>query len=257
MEFSELTFTTLAFWDDFCAKHIINPKERPAFIMRRNLWIRNGLENGLSGIVMRDESSICGFALDMPISIAPVPLMGTNLCIIICNWISPIFANPKHKHELFEHEIEHIRARGFGGVALVNLNIHDDVIWESLGFEIINSISFFGSKVNVFFLNFGMARPPVLIEAAKLARSATMPFAIDLFYQSFCPIGAMALARILHQSGELYGSTEFRIHDTATRDEVLTYGTIGGIFVDGIDVSKRVLSGVPLSEIIEIYTVFG
>ncbi len=257
MEFSELTLTSLSFWDDFCAKQIISPKERPAFIMRRNLWIRNSLEIGLSGTIMRDQSAICGFALDMPLNVAPVPLIGNNIGVVICNWISPIFANPKHKHELFEQELAHLRAKSFGGIALINLNTLDDAIWESLGFEIINSTSYFGSKVNIFFHDFGTARPPALIDPRALTRSTSMPFVVDLFYQAFCPIGAMALARILHQSGELYGSTEFRIHDTSSRDEILSSGIIGGVFIDGIDVSAKVLSGTPISEIIELHTVFG
>ncbi len=251
MEFRELTSSLLTFWGAGCAEHILDPGEYATFIRRRNHWINSNLPRGLSGIVGIDWGRIVSFAFELPIEITPLPVMGSDIAVVVCHWISPPMATYNHKNNLWERIIELVKLRGFGGIALLCTTDTEMPFFESLGFQKIAESDSFGISSLLLFLNLKHSKLPILKKPAFLPPPQKRKFVVDVFYPEYCPLGTILLNRVLRQISTLASQIEVRVHDTAQRDVVLRLGRIMGCYLNGENITSEIISGKSIVDIIE------
>ncbi len=251
MEFRELTASVLAFWGAGCAEHILSGAEKQAFVRRRNQWIVAHLGKGLSGVVMLDWGRIVGFTLELPVEYAPVPAMGKGIVAVFCSWTAPAVTNPAHRKLLWEHALERFPRRGYKAVLAAAPFDVDVPLLEALGFRKIGEGAHPRARTSFMFKEFVACQPPVLKRGAPIPPPKHRKFALDLFYQPFCPLGTVILNEVLNQVGGLAQRVELRIHDAADKRVVMEFGITLGCFLNGRDVTLSVVAGEPLADILD------
>ena len=250
MEFRELTSSLLNFWGLGCAEHILDSRDYMTFIRRRNHWVNRNLSRGLSGIIVFDWSRIIAFSLEIPIDIAPLPILGNNIVVVLCHWVAPPIANPNRKRMLIENVVDRMKSRGFSGMSLVCPHKLELPLFESMGFLTVSQIDCICPNSFLLFLNLNGGEPPVVKQPPPIPPPKKRTFALDVFYPEFCPIGTVLLNRILRQIASVSSLVELRVHDTSTRRVVLELGRTLGCYLNGENISSKILLGVPLKQII-------
>ena len=249
MEFREFTSSILTFWGAGCAEHILKPLEYTTFIRRRNYCLNAYFQKGLSGIVGIDWGRIVSFSFEMPIEVSPLPILGKNISVVICHWISPPLATNNYKTMLWERTIELIKLRGFGGISLLSPLDAELHFFESFGFSKIAETDAIGITSSLLFLNLTDVSPPAVKQPSPLPPPSKRKYAIDIFYPEYCPIGTLVLNNVLRNIGEVAKKIEVRVHDTIQRDVVLKYGRAFGCYLNGKNITPQIISGKSLSEI--------
>lgn len=250
MQFRELTSMLLASLGLGCTRYLLDSLERTIFIRRRNQWVDSNLPLGLTGLIAADLGETASYTLEMPIELAPMPLIGKNICVIVCYWISPHMATANQKKLIWERVIERVAHRGFSGIALVCPAKIEMLVFQSMGFSIVCDTECMGTASSMVFLDFKNGTAPAMKKPATLALSKRESNVLDIFYPPFCPIGTLLFSRVRNQ---LIGNSlgiEPRAHDTGTRESVLEFGRTMGAYLNGKNITADILRGAQIEDIV-------
>ncbi|RKZ35116.1 hypothetical protein DRQ33_00515 [bacterium] len=250
MEFRELTSSLVTFWGSGCAEHILTGAENTSFIRRRNNWINANIPLRLSGLLMIDWGKIVGFTIELPVEYAPLPLFGKNLATILCYWTQPAISTSNHKNMLLEQTVERLERKSYSGAVVICSNNLDIPIWESLGFETVGELEMLGSANKVMFLNFSDGSLPSFQRPKPLPSPHQRKLALDLFCPAYCPLGGLLMSKVIKQSPDFARQAELRIHDTSSREVVIRSGRVIGAYLNGKNITTKVLQNVPIIKII-------
>ncbi|GEM_PF-3192010 len=250
MEVRDLTISFLAFWEGGCASEILDRSLTPLYIRRRNQWINGNIHSGLVGFLLFNQGEVVGFLLAMPVESAPLPIIGNGYSVILCNWVKSVFATPKNKGLLVKVAVEKLRHRGFPGIISMTFAPNELSIWEAAGFSPVGEFDFWGFPVKVMVLRFVSLKQPVLQKPVPLPPPRQKKYAIDVFAPSYCPFGTLVISKVIRQTSDFAGLAELRIHDTGIRDVVIRTGRVFGVFLNGENITRQVLAGVPIMKII-------
>ena len=251
MEIRELTISFLAFWDAGCGATFLDSSLISSYIRRRNQWITGNVSDDLLGLLLFNRGKAIGFVIAMPIEKVPLPVVGEGYGVVLCNWVDPDFASLKYKSVLVGAVVEKLKHRGFGGVISTAFYPNELPMWESFGFSFLGKFDFWGFPVNLLMLQFVALRKPVIQRVVALSPPRQKKYALDVFAPSYCPLGVLVVSRIIKQSSEIARFVELRIHDTGLREVVIKTGRVFGVFLNNVNITRYVLAGVPIIQIIE------
>jgi len=253
LDFREFTTSALSFWGSSCAENLLGGVGYSTYLRHRNNWINVNLPLGLSGLMMYDCGKMAGFTLEMPIEHAPVPILGKNIGVFICYWTRPEISVPNRKSVMLEKALVRLAGKGYEGVAVICSCWHDEPIWEALGFSQIDTVKILGLNSTVLFKSFINGTKPIIQKPTSLSPPKNKHIAIDIFYQSFCPISTILISRLMKQTPDFLKILEVRMHETSTRNEVMRFGHMKDVYMNGDNITKEILLEKPLSNVIARY----
>ncbi len=251
MEIRELTLSYLTFWEGSCAEKMLEEPLVSSYMRRRNQWISANMASGLYALLMLTQGETAGFTIALPIERVPLPLVGTDYGVILCAWVRPAFATSKYKGMLIGSTVERLKHNGFKGIISMAFAPGEIPLWESFGFSEMGEFAFWSFPIKLMALRFEPVELPSLQRPVPLPPPRQKEYAIDVFAPSYCPFGVLLISKVVQQAPQFSRIAELRIHDTGIRDVVLRTGRVFGVFINGINVNRDILSGKSVAEVIE------
>jgi len=271
VKIKKITEDELDYVSVLCLDPSIGAKQREVMqdaMEDRTRWIRKMMKKGLEVLVALEEPKPErihykwagdmlhkdlavhgkvpeGLLESIPIEYAPEPVKGENQLFIDCMWILPPFWRTGVAKRLMESFIE--KARKFGGASVLayegdkwcgtSLEYMPASFFERFGFK---EVARDGSRV-LFFLDFGVAKPPKLIHPKTEPSSEGNKIIVDLFCNSQCPWCRWTVDDIKRNTRK-YPKVVVNIVKTDDRKIIEEFGMSRGVRINGKPVIKRTAS---------------
>ncbi len=250
MEFRELTSSNISILGPGCAEHFLHERLCGKYVWRRNRWIREMLKEGLSGIIAMNDGRLVASTFEFPIEIAPLPVFGRNIAVLMCMWICPPLAKADIKRMLIEKAIEKLSCHGFDGIVAISPMNVDIAIWEAEGFIGIGKTDSYGSHTRFVFMKLRNDNYPSIMQSKPIGPAVSKNIVLDVFCPIYCPLG-MIIQEWLNTQKLAKNGVELRFSDTSIRSEVVKHGRVLGCFLNGIDILPAVVRNTPLEKILQ------
>lgn len=210
---------------------------------RKKQFLLEKLRRGGRAKIAYKENKPVGFIEYYPIEDAPLNVVGKDVMVVPC---MDVKVNERKKgigDILLRACIEDTKNIGRKGVAVQATdwqNFMPRTFFEKYGFENVTK----SGPVNIFMTKFGSVENPcwlTLLHKQKLVEGRLI---IDIFHSDQCPFDWQNSERVKKVAREFGDRAVINEFDANKRENVLKYGTLGAIIVNG----EYLGAGPPLNE---------
>ncbi|HVO36936.1 MAG TPA: GNAT family N-acetyltransferase [Candidatus Acidoferrum sp.] len=234
----------------FCGRYKSNgsPSEaKNEFFMqgeeRKKKVLLRKLKRGGRGKIAYKENKPVGFIEYYPIEDAPLNIVGKDIAIIPCMNVKFDERKKGIGGKLIRACIEDARNMRRKGVAVRATDWQDFMprtFFEKYGFTNVTK----SGPINILMIKYEEVENPRWLTLSYKQKPSDGKLIIDIFHNDQCPFDWQNSERVKKIASEFAERAEVNDFDTNKRENILKYGTLGAIIVNG----EYLGVGPPLSE---------
>ena len=205
---------------------------------RRLAWLRSKEPDGLRVKVALRDGMRVGFLYAMPIELSPWGLLGEDLLVFPCLFVSTDAQGGGIGRALVEAAEEQARIQGLKGVATMGF------YWEDFWFMPAPFFTGLGYEEAVRKGDFALlwkaldpsAKAPRMLRRDYTFEPVPGKVVVDLFWHTFCLTSDQEAARVREVAAEFGDAVVLREYCADDRDTLLRYQIPRAIFINGKEI---------------------
>ena len=210
---------------------------------RKKRFLLEKLRRGGRGKIAYEENEPVGFIEYYPIEDAPLNVVGKDIMVIPCMNVRVSERKKGIGDKLIRACIEDAKSMGRKGLAVQATDWESfmpKTFFERYGFSNVTK----SGPVNIFVIKFEEVEDPRWLTLLHKQKPVKGKLMIDIFHNDQCPFDWQNSERVRKTAREFADQAVVNEFDTNKRENVLKYGTLGAIIVNG----EYLGHGPPLSE---------
>lgn len=229
-----------------------NDKQNQSRARTKKEWMKERFAEGLVFKRLDERGKV--FIEYMPVEAAWKPIMGQNLFLINCLWVSGQFKGKGHSKELLDECIQDAKTQKKDGIAVVSSSkvkpfLTDKKFYLKYGFTVVDTAP---PYFELLFLGFHKeAKPPAFTENAKKGVGPTSA-GFAFVYSNQCPFMEEYVALLSDVARRKNVPAEvIRLQDGEhARRSGSPFGTLG-IYRDGIFITHELMTEAKFEKLID------